>query len=107
MSTTTISSNRTDAFWKMVKKELNAETVENLEYILNIPSRRLRFMKNPSHGVGSMVAEEIEGFAKILNVGVDHLITKYGCGSNRLTIDDVNRVIHPMGYEVGMIAHVA
>lgn len=106
-ATIAIPSNRTTEFWKMMKKELNSETYDNLEYITRLPARRLRFLRMPAHGVGTMKVEEIELFAKILNVGVDELIQKYGCGSNCLTIDDVNRVVHPMGYEVGFVAHVA
>ena len=107
MSTTAIPSNLTTQFWKMVKKTIDAETMENLDYLTKLPSRRLRFLQNPNHGVGTMNPEEIETFANILKLGVDDLILKYGCGSACLTIDDLKKVVHPMGYEVGMIAHAA
>ncbi len=104
---TIIQSNKTEMFWSMVKQELTAEQYENITQITGIPSRRLAFMASADYGVGTMSAREIEVFANLLKKDVGELIMDYGCGSNKLTIDDANQIAHPRGYSIGLVAHVA
>jgi hypothetical protein len=104
---TIIQSNKTEAFWTMVKQELTAEQYELIPRTTEIPLRRLAFMADPDRGVGTMSAREIEVFANLLKKDVGELIMDYGCGSNKLTIDDANQIAHPRGYSIGLVAHVA
>lgn len=97
-----------DQFWDWIKGQVTVKQWNQMDQYLEISPREWAYMTSTKvNMVRRMSAQHIAKISQLINVDPHVLILEWGVGCDKITLDEANDLVKPLGYNWGIQTHVA